>query len=739
MMQRVQRKGSPHKVALVDHALEYAALGLPVFPCNPADKAPLTTHGFKDASTDKKQIQAWWQRSPDALIGMPTGRASGIDVLDIDVNHNEYTDGFVFVKNWPQLSPVQVSTPRGGAHVWFRSEGKIHNSTDDIAPGVDTRGTGGYVIVPPSYNATGAYAFVNGSKPDPKERAKLPTFPVEMQQKVDVKYFSLSGANRNPQADPQRIADAMRVIPNDDAGWDGYKRLGMAVWAGTGGSPEGFAIWDAWAQKSTKKYNAANTLADWNAITRSPPARIGAGTIFYLANAIDPTWEPNSFIAQLSKLDKLVYEQQRRPAAKALGMRPKVLDEEVEARRALNAAEHLLFEHWDVKPWPDPVNAADLLAAVIDEVERYVATLGNRAIVVALWIMFTWVHDACTHSPLLLVWSPEADSGKTTLLSVISYLAWRPIKSVNITGPMLYRSIEKWHPTLVIDEADTAFKDNDDLRQVMNSGWTRGDGVIRGNPETHDPHVFSTFAPKTIGMKGRNLIDTTLSRTIEIVMKPKLADEEVSDFQHADEPMLADLRSMLARWAADNIEDLRKAKPEVPPGFNNRLRMNWWPLFAIANLAGMGEKAWEAALAIEQRKDVDPSMRIKVLADILGIYNEELGAAAKLKEGEPDAEPEEVDGILARELVQRLNDDDEKGWSTAFKDGQPLTMNRLAWLLRGFGIRSEDIHKEEEPDRDLRGNELGRKHVHAKGYKWVRFFEAWTRYLNFQPPPKTDP
>ena len=161
---RVIPKGSPRKVDLVQAALEHAAQGRPVFPCK-QDKTPLTARGFKDASKDPKQIQAWWQQWPDALIGMPTGRASGIDVLDIDVNHNEYTDGFKFVKNWPQLSPVLVRTPRGGAHVWFKSDGKVHNSTDNIAPGVDTKGTGGYVIVPPSYNAKGAYVFVNDPKP----------------------------------------------------------------------------------------------------------------------------------------------------------------------------------------------------------------------------------------------------------------------------------------------------------------------------------------------------------------------------------------------------------------------------------------------------------------------------------------------------------------------------------------------------------------------------------------------
>ena len=67
-------------------ALEYAAHGLPVFPCHPATKHPLTPQGFKNATTDQQTIDAWWQRASTAMAGMPTGEPSGVIVLDIDVD-----------------------------------------------------------------------------------------------------------------------------------------------------------------------------------------------------------------------------------------------------------------------------------------------------------------------------------------------------------------------------------------------------------------------------------------------------------------------------------------------------------------------------------------------------------------------------------------------------------------------------------------------------------------------------
>src|SRR3712207_9298136 len=74
-----QRQG-----AMVRAALSYAARGVPVFPCEPSGKRPLTYNGFWEASTDERRIRAWWGRWPKANIGVPTGRASGLLVLDVD-------------------------------------------------------------------------------------------------------------------------------------------------------------------------------------------------------------------------------------------------------------------------------------------------------------------------------------------------------------------------------------------------------------------------------------------------------------------------------------------------------------------------------------------------------------------------------------------------------------------------------------------------------------------------------
>lgn len=85
-------------------------------------------------------------KNPNALIGLPTGAITGIAVLDIDVKNGK--DGFAAVPGWRGMSPLRSHTASGGAHLFFRADQPIRCATG--RDGVDVRGEGGYVIVPPS-------------------------------------------------------------------------------------------------------------------------------------------------------------------------------------------------------------------------------------------------------------------------------------------------------------------------------------------------------------------------------------------------------------------------------------------------------------------------------------------------------------------------------------------------------------------------------------------------------------
>jgi hypothetical protein len=150
--------------SILDAALHYAlVLRVPVFPCNPDDKRPLTVHGFKDASRDEAQVRAWWTRFPDAMIGIPTGEVSGVWVLDIDVDSVKGTNGFplwseLIARNGEIPSTLTSITPRGGRHLFFLWQPQLTIKSTQGVPGdgIDIRSNGGYVILPPSIRADGA-------------------------------------------------------------------------------------------------------------------------------------------------------------------------------------------------------------------------------------------------------------------------------------------------------------------------------------------------------------------------------------------------------------------------------------------------------------------------------------------------------------------------------------------------------------------------------------------------------
>ena len=419
-------------------------------------------------------------------------------------------------------------------------------------------------------------------------------------------------------------------------------------------------------------------------------------------------------IAELAKLSNLEYGKRRRDEAKKIGTPLKTLDAEVAKKRAGIEAECAappLYSHWVVEPWPEPVDLDVLLQRLVRKIRRHVVMSEDQALAVALWVILTWIHEtAAVHSPNLLVTSAEANSGKSTLLGVIGFLARNALLSVSMTGPVLFRSIEKWHPTFVTDEADTAFVINDDFRAVFNSGWTRGQGVPRCDPDTNEPRMYSTFCPKAIAMKGRKLPDTTLSRCIIIELKRKLPKESADDFEHLDDVELSDLRRQLARWANDNAAALCNAKPDIPPGFYNRVKANWKLLLAIAEAAcgDWKQRAQQAAGAIEQVKEgFEPSFGVRLLQAMQAVLK-------------PD-----IECLLSKDVIAALIEDPEQPW-LEYNNGKPITQKQLARLLGQYQIKSCNVRPSVGPQ--------------GKGYRRTDFEEAWERYAGRAPGfPYSDP
>lgn len=168
--------------AVLEAARAYMAMGWAVFPVD--GKVPATRHGVKDASTEERLARIWFERHPDRGVALATGRPSGVWALDLDTQ--EAVERLVELqREHGELPRTVASRTRKGYHLLFRmpAEGDVRNSASRVAEGIDVRGTGGYVVLPPSRHPTGTrYRWHPGRGPDELRPAHAPSWLLSLVQ-----------------------------------------------------------------------------------------------------------------------------------------------------------------------------------------------------------------------------------------------------------------------------------------------------------------------------------------------------------------------------------------------------------------------------------------------------------------------------------------------------------------------------------------------------------------------------
>mgnify|MGYP001501609181 CR=1 FL=1 len=150
--------------------------------CPSPGKHPLTPHGVQDATKDPVAIQRWWHRWPWANVGVATGQVSGFWVLDVDVDKGgDESLRELEAKHGRLPDTVEALTGGGGRHILFRWPGRPVPNRVGLAPGLDVRGGGGYILVAPSLHRSGRrYAWELSSRPDEVPIAPAPPWLLAM-------------------------------------------------------------------------------------------------------------------------------------------------------------------------------------------------------------------------------------------------------------------------------------------------------------------------------------------------------------------------------------------------------------------------------------------------------------------------------------------------------------------------------------------------------------------------------
>jgi len=288
-----------HESAL-DAAIRYASIGWPVFPCG-ADKKPLIKEWQIKASVDRDTIGHWWQRWPEAHIGVATGLAR-LCVLDLDLKPSEKKDGVVAFGRLVEQNGGQhgcgliASTPRGGRHyVYLAPEQKVTTCADVLpGSGIDVRADGGYIVVPSP--ASPGRAWVQGDPFAVREGGTLDVGPmppwvlalVAGGHRGDSKGTE---SGRVMPLDARQVAAIRRALAHiDNTPHDTWIKVGMAL-KSTGARQQAFDLWVEWSRATAVpgvdhvKFDAKEQAYRWDHIHeyRMDGSEITLGTLFHMA------------------------------------------------------------------------------------------------------------------------------------------------------------------------------------------------------------------------------------------------------------------------------------------------------------------------------------------------------------------------------------------------------------------------------------------------------------------------
>lgn len=380
-----------------------------------------------------------------------------------------------------------------------------------------------------------------------------------------------------------------------------------------------------------------------------------------------------------------------------------------------------------IKPKSTSATRARKLAAALDDTRaalvRFVSFAGPEyPRLLALWVAHCHAIEAAYATPVVHVYSPAPESGKTTLLEVLRDLLpeGQGLLDVDMSPAALYRLLGnaddngevKFVPLL--DEADAIFRPGSErgeaLRPIINQGYRRGGYVHRCIPPNHQPERFYVFSPKVIaGLDNGAMPSTIVSRRLPVPLQTALPEERIEEYEDITaQPILHPIRDRLATALDPLIDKLTGARPDGLDGLRRRQVQVIRPLIAIADAAGRewAEQAREDAFAVFEAaaSDQEATAALKLLSDVRDVFKSS-----------------KADKLRSEDLRDALNDLEERSYAH-WNKGAGLDVNDLARMLKPFGIAPVRMYVDVDGER-----------IQRRGYKQADFRDAWKRYCPTKP------
>jgi len=322
-------------------------------------------------------------------------------------------------------------------------------------------------------------------------------------------------------------------------------------------------------------------------------------------------------------------------------------------------------------PTPIPYESAEKLEQeILDYVKaRLDFTYEEEYAVFIAAIKLTWALEKFDSTPYLFFYGPKR-SGKTRALKLLEQLCYRGFLALNATRATIYYLVDKYTPTLLLDESEVYTTDNPEAKEIvclLNSGYTRGGKVMRLEPDEHNKRhlrFWKVFCLKALS-GTRYVSDTLEDRCIVFKMT-----KNSYPIQSLDETIACTLRGKLAAWKKD-FQDVSYVSscPTTPLSDNNkdtpltdaRLQELFYPLLHVVS-----EKRLQCLISMKgkQTQDLwDSEARLSVDAEILEAMKSVLKTGGRFASG------------TVTDLVNGLKREDER-----------IDPRTIGWTIRRLGF-----------------------------------------------------
>lgn len=605
---------------LLKAALTHHERGWSVFPVKSGSKQPLIEwKSYQEKPASQEEIKQWWRQYPDANIGLVTGEVSGLIVLDYDDQKGE---DYVRDKGIP-VTPC-VKTKRG-KHIYFKHPGfSVQNFAKK--EGLDLRGDGGFVLLPPSVHSSGVrYEWLTS----PTE--ELATPPEWLLSLIDKK-------EDHPPLTQSEISEMLDGVSEGSRHATATKIAGHLI------------------GKNLDPAEVLKLMSDWNSKNKPPL----------------PEKEIERITTDFSQA-KLQEEKEQKTKKK----KQKKLKEET--KTVIPGLIHLVREDGKVKYLVGDVNNLEIKETyfanetiyrpkqdlpikmpgndilreetdldwheLLDEIVLFIETyleLPDKSgyLLLALWVFHTYLVEKFDKTPLLYFYGIK-ETGKTRAGEVLDELAFRCERLTSPTEATLFRAAHYFKGTLIIDELKLWGKDgNLEVARLIKSRYKRGLMVSRCNMENQGEdqiEYFDVFAPLVI-CTTESIPDIIESRCLTFLMQKNispLVEENI------DEEKSRELRNKLTIFRATF---LHKELPESPPIARRRLNEILTPLYRILLLVDPERKDEfkEIVEEITKAREEEEGMTLEaeIIKEMLN-YEEETTSRQ----------------FLTVEIVRRLNED----------------------------------------------------------------------------------